>query len=249
MSATELIEKYNDGELLGIDLENFKNRLNSDPDFAREFKLYQDIDKALLEKDILVFRKQLQNAKKVADEEKKEKVIVPFYRKRITYWAAAVIITVFAMGYVISGIIDNSYSGEKLYSMYYNPDDAVLIERSGDSNADKVLIEAMQIYDKGMYADAVDLFKLAGDNNTARFYLGISYMEIDELDLANEALQIVIQHNNKDNLFVEQAEWYLALCALKSENMEKAISQFSSIANGDSFYNNKAKEILSYIEK
>jgi len=246
MSTTELIEMYHEGELIGSELETFKKRLNSDPEFAKEFKLHKDIDKALIEKDVLVLRKQLQYAQKQVDE-KKESPVIPLFNRRVFHYAAAAIAVIIIAGFVLTAVIKKPYSNEKLYSMYFKPEDALMIKRTGNPDADKVLVLAMQNYSEGRYNEALALFDEADNNMTVKFYSGISYLEIEDVEKAIIAFQSVI--DNKDNLFIEQAEWYLALCYLKMDNTKEAISFFKSISTSDGFFNNKASEILKYIDK
>ena len=52
---------------------------------------------------------------------------------------------------------------------------------------------------------------------------------------------------DKDNLFVEQADWYLGLIYLMNNQKSKAIDQFNKISNSDSFYSDQAIDILKYL--
>ena len=55
----------------------------------------------------------------------------------------------------------------------------------------------------------------------------------------------IIEDN--DNLFVDQAEWYLGLCYLKLNDTEKAIIQFSKISQSNSTYKIRSEEIIKNI--
>jgi tetratricopeptide (TPR) repeat protein len=52
----------------------------------------------------------------------------------------------------------------------------------------------------------------------------------------------VIEHG--DNMFVEEAEWYKALCYLKLERKDLAKEQLVAIINRNGYYANNAKAIL-----
>ncbi|MDP3914552.1 MAG: hypothetical protein Q8R96_12540, partial [Bacteroidota bacterium] len=54
---------------------------------------------------------------------------------------------------------------------------------------------------------------------------------------------------NKDNLFVEQADWYIGLCYLQTNENKKAIKQFKKIANTHGFYQQKALAILRKMKR
>ena len=59
IERTELIEKYLDGELQGIDLSNFESQLKTDKILAQDCFLQKNIREALSRKDIYDLRKQL----------------------------------------------------------------------------------------------------------------------------------------------------------------------------------------------
>ena len=83
-------------------------------------------------------------------------------------------------------------------------------------------------------------------NLTSNFYSGISNIQIQEYLKANKNFIRVLEHKN--NLFVEQSEWYLGICYLMTNERNKAKVTFDSIAKGKSFYRTKAKEILNKLE-
>ncbi|MEI8225392.1 MAG: hypothetical protein WCG82_05640 [Bacteroidota bacterium] len=54
--------------------------------------------------------------------------------------------------------------------------------------------------------------------------------------------QILINNNN--NLYIDQAQWYLALCYVKTDEREKAIQQLEIIKKEGGIYRNDAKKII-----
>ena len=84
------------------------------------------------------------------------------------------------------------------------------------------------------------------DNAVGHFYSGVTLQELGRYHRAIEEYQAVVI--NKDNLFVEQAEWYIGLCYLQTSESEKAIKQFKKIANEKGFYQPKAVAILNKLE-
>ncbi len=117
-------------------------------------------------------------------------------------------------------------------------------------NADKVLEQALQSYESKNYRAALSLFQTILDkdstNLTSNFYSGISNIQVQEYPKANKNFIRVLDHKN--NLFMEQSEWYLGFCYLMTNEREKAKETFNTIAKGNSFYRTKAKEILSKLE-
>jgi hypothetical protein len=50
--------------------------------------------------------------------------------------------------------------------------------------------------------------------------------------------------NDKNNLYIDQAQWYLALCYLNTNETDKAKQLFKSIENENGLYKNDAKKII-----
>jgi hypothetical protein len=55
----ELIEKFHNGELSNEELEKFKIKLRSNPEFKKDFDLYKEINNAILEDDVIELRNQV----------------------------------------------------------------------------------------------------------------------------------------------------------------------------------------------
>ncbi|KPK82770.1 MAG: hypothetical protein AMS27_13995, partial [Bacteroides sp. SM23_62_1] len=102
----------------------------------------------------------------------------------------------------------------------------------------------------GQYREAIVLFEklLETDpgNMATTLYSGISYMEVDEYNKADRSFSKIIAHN--DNLFIEQAEWYLGFCYLMTNESDKARKHFEKIANSNSSYRDKASGIVKKIK-
>jgi tetratricopeptide (TPR) repeat protein len=108
---------------------------------------------------------------------------------------------------------------------------------------------ALTAYQKEDYEKALTLFEEVLELDQSRMetnlMTGVSNMELDEYEEASNSFRKVINHN--DNLFIEQAEWYIGFCYIKTENTDKAIEQFAKIASGNSLNKDKAKKILRKI--
>lgn len=77
------------------------------------------------------------------------------------------------------------------------------------------------------------------------FYSGLSYQQLENYESAINFYSFVIQE--KDNLYVEQAEWYMALCLLKTEEKIKGVKLINDIAESNSYYKQNAKDLLKKI--
>lgn len=87
--------------------------------------------------------------------------------------------------------------------------------------------------------------KIKDSSNLNRYYYAISAMKIGEHHIAQQELIIL---KNEDNLFVDDAQWLLALSFLKT-NKEKAILEFKLISNNKNHYKHtNAEKILKMLK-
>lgn len=242
---SDYIEKYLEGKLDSKELKWFRAEMSSNPDLAREIQLRREVNRALKEKDVIDLREQLENIHETISADS-----IPYERRlhrNKVLWASvasvAVLITLSILAYFL---MFRTYSNEKLFNMYYEKYEGSSIVRSGIINPDDIFTQAVQSYNNNDYDRAVILFEqvLEKDslNMTANMDLGISKMEKEKYDEAKKPFKSIINHN--DNLFVEQAEWYLALCYLVTNNTARAKDLFEKILNNSSYNYKKAGEIL-----
>lgn len=241
------IEDFLDGELTNDQLQEFEKELLDDPDLQMDLDFHKEVNEAIMETDIMDLRNKLEAIDIPPTETEKRK------RQYLSKWnivaaSLALIIGLGSLVYLLDG--KPSYSNEQIYSNYYKPYNIVNNTRSSDAMIDNLLVDALRSYESKDYRTALSLFKQILDkdstNITGNFYSGISNLEINEYSKANKNFTRVLRHKN--NLFIEQSEWYLGFCYLMTNEREKAIKQFHIIAKGNSFYKSKAKEILSRLE-
>ena len=118
--------------------------------------------------------------------------------------------------------------------------------RSVELNTNSALNEAFAYYKIKDYNNALSYFNSLENQITARFYSGICYIELENYDKAIESFEFVIEDN--DNLFIEQADWYLGLIYLMDNQKSEAIMQFEKISASDSYYVKQANDILIYMK-
>ena len=81
----------------------------------------------------------------------------------------------------------------------------------------------------------------------ANLYAGLSYMQLSDYDNAEYKFEQVIENN--DNLFIDQAEFNLALCYLASNKIDKALMALNKVIESNSVYTNKAEDLKNEISK
>ena len=132
-----------------------------------------------------------------------------------------------------------------LVTKYYKPAHPINQIRSVDISSGDALSQAFKHYKQNDFNSALKYFRSLDNQITAKFYSGVCFIELEDFNKAIESFAFVV--NDKDNLYVEQADWYLGLIYLMNNQRQMAIAQFEHIANGDSYYASQAEEIRKYL--
>jgi tetratricopeptide (TPR) repeat protein len=244
---TEWIDSYVDGEMDKAARKNFEAELSANRDLALEFNLEQDLRSALMQDEIIDFRaKCIEAQNEIKLSERKVVKIVHITRK---YWyavASVLLITLIVGGALIFN--PGGYSPEKLFNMYYKSGETIGLSRSG--NVD--MAEALRYFSKNDFQTADKLFDeilMIDPNNFAVvYYSGISNIELKDYAKAILMFEAIIK--NGDNLYTENADWYLGLSYLAAEKINEAENLFTRIASMPTHhYNDEATSILEKIEK
>ena len=245
----EELESYIHSELSSEELASFEAELTSNRKLMDEIELIKNIDLALSETDVMQLRNNLQNiAGEIAASKQTERSFTgKFKAKRILVSTVAASI-ILLLG--ITGILSRQSSQEDIYQKFYNKYEATGIVRSANLTANQTLTKALQKFENQDYNAALDLFSevISKDQNNmvGHFYTGISLQETGKYQNAIKEYETVII--DKDNLFTEQAEWYIGLCYLQTNENKKAYKQFKKIAKNEGFYQQKAQSILGKIK-
>ncbi len=121
--------------------------------------------------------------------------------------------------------------------------------RSGTIGTDAMFQNAIEAYQARDYQAAITFLEkvLVREENKieSRFMLGVSQMEISKYRQAGQNFQKVIDHN--DNMFIEEANWYLGLCYLMTDDRDRAIEQFKQVENSSSIYKKRARKLLKHL--
>ncbi len=247
----EEIDQYLNNELNEEALASFEAELESNQDLAAELELFEEIDQAVQETGVMDLRAKLGTIIDQVNQEEKQKrsfaTKIATSRVAIASIAASLILIL-----SITGLINrhSNSSDAQLYSQFYQPYETTGIFRSGDALIDSKLTKALHKFNKQEYRGAINLFsevlKIDKNNPVSNFYSGISYQETGQVKMALESYQRVIL--DRDNLFIEQAQWYIGLCYLQTENREKAYKQFKRIAANQGYYQEKASAVLRKIK-
>lgn len=241
------IDQFINQELSEAEQDSFETELSNNPDLAAELELHREIEASLQEQDIMNLREKLGRiSKDIIQQKRKERSFIariPNSRIAVATIAASLILLI-----SISSLLSRhkAVNEQELYSEYFRPYEATGIFRSNDSNLDNKLSLALHEYNEDNYTKAVSLFqdvlKYDKDNPVGNFYQAMALQELGQYDQAIASYSQVIKAKN--NLFIEQAEWYTALCLLQNDNRKKAGKQFQRIADNKGYYSDKASAIL-----
>ncbi len=243
-----LISKYLEGELDPGEVARFEETLLEDQSFRRNWTSIGRWMTLWQIPKCLELRAQL-------DELHEE--LTPQLERRnrrsskrvLRYAVAASVAVVISLG--TYSLFFKKVSDNKIVSQFYKPYDVTLVNRSANNNLDVTLRSALLKYENREYDEAIKLFQKALEINpkmvASNLYTGISYFEIQKYREADKSLSKVIEQN--DNLYIEQAEWYLGFCYLKLNENEKAREQFAKLASKYGYYQKGARKILRKIRK
>ncbi len=242
INYSEYVERYLDGEMTGQELIWFEKELDSNEWLQKELNLRKRVNQAILDKRYMKYHDELEDAYAAfanggdSTSTRKRKFIV----------AGSVLISVLAAVILILNLTGKQYTNEQLFDRYYKTYESNMTFRSSDSGLDADLARAMQCYENENYAEALKLFEniLLIDPNRIglNFYSGVSQMEIKEYELAGKSFGKVI--DDRYNMYLEQAEWYLSLCYIITGQDDKAIHLLESIIENDGFYRKEAGKIM-----
>ena len=156
--------------------------------------------------------------------------------------AAAVLIIIVSIS-----IFAPTQSPEELFIVEFKPYPNIITTKSAEQTP---LTEAMLFYDLQEYNSAIEILEpLTKDdpsNHKAEFYLGISYLSINDAELATECFQIVANTNDK---LKQQAMWYLALSYIKLEDVGLAIETLEALRAGEGSLSEKAGDLIAKLRK
>jgi tetratricopeptide (TPR) repeat protein len=241
--SEQQIEDYIEGTLQGPGLESFLSEWNENAGLRAEVNLRSNVDEAIGEKDIFTFRDKLAGVRKEL-ESKEIKSLIPETKVHQMHWLRAGV-AVAVILFALAGLFRNEFGNmNHAYNQYYQPPEwAPQRSVTADLN---ILQEANGYFTAGEYERALLLYEKAiGENDEKfvfQFYKAATLQNLEKYEEAIPEYSQVITHG--DNMFVDEAEWYRALCYLKLEKKEVAREQLTAIMDKNGFYKNDAKAII-----
>ncbi len=266
----EQIEAYLEGSLNQVDVRKFEQQMADDPALAAEVTLWQQIDTAIGESDVADFQAMVYAEKgaffeAIAEHEtsmssapsqtsSKVSPQIGGWSRRVWAIAASVLILAFSALLILKMPSNKEANHEELYAQYFDTYDLSESLRSMDedsSNAD--LTQALSQYKSGDFAAAAQSFqKLVANSpqdDALLFSLASTYLNQTppRLAEAKQRFQKIVKANA--SFYVPQAQWYLALIALKKGKLEEAKGLLEKVIQSGDDSAKKSKELLETINQ
>ena len=247
--SIEEIDSYLNDELNEYTQALFEDELLVNPGLVADLTFHREVDRAIIERDVMALRASLQSISQKEQDRSSEKLGVASPKQKNLLWYA--VASSIVLMFVFSSLIRHkTYTSQQLYSSYYQPyKNGASVSRSASASVNELNTALLEI-DRGDYTGALKSLKSASakekDGFSVNFYSGVAYQELGEFKSAINSFSKVVMHG--DNLLVEQSEWYIGLCYLRIEEREKAIAQLKGIVSRNGFYHDQSSKLLKQLE-
>lgn len=235
------IERYNAGEMENDEKNWFEKELEGNQKLQNEVDLSRKTDEILKNQEVMSLRRKLMEI------ERKRAPIAPIrFRKSKVYIRFAAVAAILILVGGITFFTGKNMTSDEIIDHYYKAYEPPTALRSGVATVNNDFTLALKFYNTRDYEKAADLFNKVLKSNPrdmqSALLNGVSNFEDKKYPDAKESFVTVINDNN--NLFIETAKWYLALCYVKTNEKDKAIKQLEMIRNDGGIYKNDAKKII-----
>jgi tetratricopeptide (TPR) repeat protein len=239
------IERYIAGEMNDDEKKWFLKELDGNEKLRDEVNLRRRTDAILMNQNIISLRNKL------SEIEKSREVNLPHRKvKRPVNLKYAAVIATFVLIGSITYFAGKNLSNEDIITKFYKTYEPPATQRSVQSETNSDFSLAMEYYNTHDFEKAAILFNKVLESNPkdmqSVMLIGISNFEDKKYPAAKQSFIKII--NNNDNLFIETAKWYLALCYIKTNEKDKAILQLQIINNEGGIYRSDAIKIIKKLK-
>lgn len=243
------IDDFIKGRMSQQEASSFRDKIDNDPDLAKDYKILKGLHEVLDKKDQLEFLDTINIASYNYDQRHKDDLSRTYRFKintrHIPWLSAAAILLSFAI-YILLSTMEKSPQNTLFKKHYAQYKHIIEIRDAGDSTS--TLYSGMQHFKTGSYEKALTSFLEVKEkyNQISTFYIGLCYMELEYYDKAIIYLKEATETNSEQK---QDAEWYLALAYLaegKEKDSEKMLERI--IINPRHFYHNQAQNLLAELK-
>lgn len=244
---SELIDAFLRKDLDGDALHSFETLLSSNANVAQELEIRKKLDLAIRSKGADDLRLELEDIFKHEVGNPVDSSLPKAGKKfsLLKYGAIAIIALLLASLWYFMNTPKEVKSGPFYYAEYFEAYDNVLQTRG--EQVESLEEKAMSAYENNRYDIAIPLLERLTIQNKDKaiyqLYLGISLMQQNEFEKANDAFTLLSAESN--TLFHDHANWYKAMNYLKQDQIASALPILKSLAQNDKAdFSNEAQNLL-----
>lgn len=239
ININDTIENYLNGSAGKAEETWLLGEMHDNPDLAREVELRRRTNQIMADRSIIQLRDKL-NAIEI-----KRRSTGTLRRTAVKVSKYAATIAVIALISAALYFPLRQSSSTQLYNKYYTQYVSPGSVRSVSALNNTLMINALESYQAHEYEKAIvyleQVLSTEQNNMESVFMHGMANMEIKNYPAASGSFTKVLQQN--DNLYLEDAAWYLGLCYMMTGETDKAVRQFDLIAASRSRYSKEARKL------
>lgn len=239
------IERYNNEEMSNSEKIWFEKELEGNKKLRDEVMLRRKTDNILKNQDVISLRNKLsriENSRTAAQK-------TPRFSRVLVYSSAAAITLMLLVGSSIA-LYERSISIDDILKAYENQYQPSTGQRSLQIKSNDDFEQGLQYFNTSDYRNAAFFFNKVVDTNpkdmAATLLNGISDYEETRYSEAKVSFGKVIDDNK--NLYIDQAQWYLAACYIRTNENDKAIQLLKTIKNEAGIYSKPAGKIIKRLK-
>ena len=226
------------------DKKAFLIQLENDMAMQDELKLREVMIKQVKTIGDLRMKDKILDIQKKVEGKKAKTIRMGMIRNVIS---AAAVISLLIIGFQW---LNSPPSSQSLFAQNYEAYDELRFGSRSDG-ADKKVIDAGALYQQGKYAEALPLFEnlVADGKGDDRITLAIAICQLENKDFEKAIVTLKQASTQSGFLYLDQAQWYLALAHLQLNEMEESKTLLQNITkNPNTFFFKEAQKLLDDFE-
>lgn len=239
ININDTIENYLNGSAGKAEETWLLGEMHDNPDLAREVELRRRTNQIMADRSIIQLRDKL-NAIEI---KRRSTGTLRRTAVKVSKYAAAIAVIALISAALYFPLRQSSST--QLYNKYYTQYVSPGSVRSVSALNNTLMINALESYQAHEYEKAIvfleQVLSTEQNNMESVFMHGMANMEIKNYPAASGSFTKVLQQN--DNLYLEDAAWYLGLCYMMTGETDKAVRQFDLIAASRSRYSKEARKL------
>lgn len=241
---SDFIERYLSEEMSDSEKKWFEKEIEGNDQLKSEVILRKNTDKILEKNEVISLRNklaQIEMKRKIPSQQKSH--------KRVTILKYAAMVTVLLVIGSISLLSPAKMENVEIINNYYKTYEPPSYSRSGKVQTLSEFRQAVDLYNSCEYSIAIIHLNNVAENDPEYFHSvllkGVVNFENKKYPEAQQSFIKIIDNN--DNLFIEEASWYLSGCYLMTGQLEKAVQILNKIKAEKNIYSSNARKIIKNI--